>query len=39
MIIWLASYPNSDFLELIDETNRSKIENAFKKEMQDLSYL
>ena len=31
--------PNSDFLELIDETNRSKIENAFKKEMQNLSYL
>ena len=31
--------PNSDFLKLIDETNRNKIEKAFKKEMQELSYL
>ena len=31
--------PNSDYLKLIDETNRSKIENAFKTEMQELSYL
>ena len=31
--------PNSDFLKLLDENNRNKIEKAFKKEMQELSYL
>ena len=31
--------PNNDFLKLLDDANRNKIESAFKTEMQELSYL
>ena len=31
--------PKNDFMKLLDQNNRNKIENAFKTEMKELSYL